>query len=488
MFRTTSLGTTAVYLRAALLILVLLSLVFVLSGRSLAREATTASDSKRVFLFNMSPEKTFSIKKNSILITSANSSLDGVTYYADQSVFGDLYEISESGATPLPPSAPAGLSAQGDDIGCGQLQWISNAEGDVDYYRVYYGSASVEGGSASSYDDSVDVSGATDTYICGLRDGTWYFSVRAHNTAGLLSALSLETSASVSNGSTQPPSPPLLLGASEGDPGCIDVVWIPSGSPDVTGYVVDYGTQSVEGGAVSYDFSLDAGNTGSFSICQLTEGRYYFAVRARNFAGMLSAYSGELSADVNPTAVFINAFSGEALSGGVELAWRISADETIEGYSIRRIREGDTREIVLNDGYLVDPERVSWRDETVAPVTTYLYSLVVVGENNVEYRSPSVSVTTLPMEMLLDQNVPNPFNPSTAISFVVPQPSRTRVTVYDVSGALVKTLFDEVVSAGRRTVQWDGTNSTGERVSSGAYFYRLITDNKSTTRKMLLLK
>ncbi len=488
MFRTTSLGTTAVCLRAALLILVLLSLAAVWPGQSHALDAGQASDSKRVFLFNMSPEKTFSIKKNSILLTSANSSLDGVTYFADQSVNGDLYEISESGTTPLPPSAPTGLSAQGDDIGCGQLTWIANSEGDVDFYRVYYGAASVEDGSATSYDDSVDVSGATDTYICGLTDGTWYFSVSAHNTAGLLSAFSLETSASVSNGNTQPPSPPMLLGATEGEPGCVDVVWIPNGSPDVVGYVVDYGTQSVEGGAVSYDYSVDAGSAGSFSICQLTEGRYYFAVRAKNFAGMLSGYSAELSADVNPTAVFINAFSGDALPGGVELAWRISADETIEGYSIRRIRQGDTQEIVLNDGYLVDPARVSWTDNTVEPVTTYMYSLVVVGENNVEYRSPSVSVTTLPMEMLLDQNVPNPFNPSTSISFVVPRSSRTRLTVYDVSGALVKTLFDEVVSAGQVTVQWDGTNSTGERVSSGAYFYRLITDNKSTTRKMLLLK
>ena len=245
----------------------------------------------------------------------------------------------------------------------------------------------------------------------------------------------------------------------------------------------------MEGGAAaSYDFSVDAGNTGSFSICELAEGTYYIAVRARNFAGILSAYSGELSADVNPTAVFINAFSGEASFGGVELAWKITADETIEGYSIRRRREGDTREVVLNDGFLVDPARRSWTDETVEPVTTYLYSLVVVGENKTEYRSPSVSVTTLSLMMLLDQNVPNPFNPSTSISFVVPQASRTRLMVYDVSGALVKTLFDEVVSAGRRTVHWDGTNATGERVSSGAYFYRLITDNKSTTRKMLLLK
>ena len=90
--------------------------------------------------------------------------------------------------------------------------------------------------------------------------------------------------------------------------------------------------------------------------------------------------------------------------------------------------------------------------------------------------------------MSLEQNVPNPFNPVTSISYIVPEPSRTELVVYDVTGALVRRLVGEVTPAGRHTVNWDGTNDVGEQVSSGTYFYRLTVGKRSTTRKMLLLK
>jgi hypothetical protein len=94
----------------------------------------------------------------------------------------------------------------------------------------------------------------------------------------------------------------------------------------------------------------------------------------------------------------------------------------------------------------------------------------------------------LPTEFALDQNYPNPFNPSTTIRFSVPHESKVSLVVYDMTGAVVKTILNENLSAGNKEVTWDGTNSNGAKVATGMYIYRLAADNFSSTRKMLMLK
>lgn len=89
----------------------------------------------------------------------------------------------------------------------------------------------------------------------------------------------------------------------------------------------------------------------------------------------------------------------------------------------------------------------------------------------------------------LEQNYPNPFNPQTTIAFSLKQRGRVRVDVYNVAGQLVKTLLDETRAAGSHTdVRWDGTDAHGSRVASGVYLYRLVSNEFSDTRKMVLLK
>jgi len=211
-------------------------------------------------------------------------------------------------------------------------------------------------------------------------------------------------------------------------------------------------------------------------------------VRSRNFAGMMSAFSREDTVDVVPTAVFIAAFAAEAEDGGVALTWEIWTDENLRGYRLYRSDRTGAGAIALNGVSSFDPALYYWFDDSVEPLTTYQYTLVVIGEDGVEHRSAAELVTTRARAVSLGQNVPNPFNPSTSISFVVPVASPAVLAVFDVTGALVRELVDEVIPAGRRTVQWDGTNDRGESVSSGAYFYRLTVGKHSATRKMLLLK
>lgn len=453
------------------------------------RDPSSAATNVRCFLFNLASSRSHSVTKNGVLLTTSNSSVQGVVAFADAMNSGDRYAIAESGSGAQPPSPPSGLAAEGSDVGCAQLAWNQNPEADVDGYRLYYGAESVAGGESSFYDDSLDVPDGVSKTVCGFADGTYYFAVRAHNTAGLLSAASEEVSASISNGGTQPPLPPLLLSVSEGDPGCIDVSWLQSGSPDVVGYVVAFGTSSVEGGdATAYDDTVHVGSVSSYTITGLQIGTYYVAVQSLNQAGLPSAYSDELSALVTSTAVFIVSFECQVVPGGVELVWEIFADEPISGYRIYREREGEGTARLLNGGLLIAPDRTRYVDREFEPAATLLYTLGVLSEDGTERRSQVVRVSTPAVSLGLSQNVPNPFNPATTISFTLPEPTHVRLAVFEVSGALVRVLADGYMGGGLHTAFWDGTNSSGAAVSSGTYFYRLTAGKGSITRKMILLK
>ncbi|MCC7431601.1 S8 family serine peptidase [bacterium] len=94
----------------------------------------------------------------------------------------------------------------------------------------------------------------------------------------------------------------------------------------------------------------------------------------------------------------------------------------------------------------------------------------------------------VPVAYSLKQNFPNPFNPNTKISFVLPKEEKVILSVYNTLGQLVKTLFDGKGKFGKNSVVWNGTNELGKQVSSGVYFYRLESENFSETKKMVLLK
>jgi len=88
----------------------------------------------------------------------------------------------------------------------------------------------------------------------------------------------------------------------------------------------------------------------------------------------------------------------------------------------------------------------------------------------------------------LGQNRPNPFNPSTQISFSTPQAGHVTLRVFDIRGRLVRSLVDRDYAAGDWTVSWDGRDDSGRSVASGAYLYELRAQDRRQVRKMGLLK
>lgn len=86
-------------------------------------------------------------------------------------------------------------------------------------------------------------------------------------------------------------------------------------------------------------------------------------------------------------------------------------------------------------------------------------------------------------ELELVQNYPNPFNPNTSINFSIPKYGNVNLTVYNSKGELIKELVNKKLSAGKHSINFDGTS-----LNSGVYFYKLNAENKQIVKKMTLVK
>jgi len=111
-----------------------------------------------------------------------------------------------------------------------------------------------------------------------------------------------------------------------------------------------------------------------------------------------------------------------------------------------------------------------------------------VGHMNVLGGAFVDGIRPIPTEFALDQNYPNPFNPETIIRYQLPESGDVALMIYNILGQEIRTLFHEPKDAGYYQAIWDGKDTAGHSVSSGVYFYRLITHNQVMTKRMLLLK
>jgi hypothetical protein len=93
-----------------------------------------------------------------------------------------------------------------------------------------------------------------------------------------------------------------------------------------------------------------------------------------------------------------------------------------------------------------------------------------------------------PVSYVLHPSQPNPFNPRTEIRYELPAAGPVTLTVYDVTGRELRVLVDAQKEAGVHSASWDGTDSQGQALASGVYFYRLAANGFEQTRRMTLVK
>ncbi len=97
-------------------------------------------------------------------------------------------------------------------------------------------------------------------------------------------------------------------------------------------------------------------------------------------------------------------------------------------------------------------------------------------------------LSNIPTSFELEQNFPNPFNPTTSIKFGLPTKSHVSITVYNLLGQEITSLVNEELSAGTHTTEWNGRDKSNTEVASGIYFYKLIAGDFVDTKKMMLVK
>jgi len=127
--------------------------------------------------------------------------------------------------------------------------------------------------------------------------------------------------------------------------------------------------------------------------------------------------------------------------------------------------------------------------ETIYPDSTRN----IIMENTLQFLSSAASasepsVNTVPEEIVLAQNFPNPFNAETVVQYSLPVDADVLLIIYDTTGRHIKTLVNSRKNTGYHSVTWDATNDVGQRVSSGVYLYRISTGTYSQTRRLVVLQ
>lgn len=158
------------------------------------------------------------------------------------------------------------------------------------------------------------------------------------------------------------------------------------------------------------------------------------------------------------------------------------------------------RTITVNPGATFN--KVKTRNISTKPLGTYTYTLNVgtypstIWASDVKTYSKTVNQLSkggsdeqlIPESVLLESNYPNPFNPSTTIRFGLSQDDNVSLKIFNALGQEVATLVNEFRNAGYHDVVWNGTDNSGNQVTSGIYFYRLSTGSFVEVKKMLLTK
>ena len=206
-----------------------------------------------------------------------------------------------------------------------------------------------------------------------------------------------------------------------------------------------------------------------------------------------------------PLPVELSSFYGNYINGTPTLYWTTESEIDNAYWNVYRGTNNNFTEAshlnvnnpVAGNGTTNEISEYVYVD--VIPVvqnTTYWYWIESVSEDGetevqipITLRIPFEDIPIIPDDFGLYQNFPNPFNPSTLISFALKEESDVKLIIYNVKGEKIKTIFNEHVNADEITsAVWNGKDANDKDVASGVYFYKLITNTKEYQKKMLLVK
>jgi hypothetical protein len=200
-------------------------------------------------------------------------------------------------------------------------------------------------------------------------------------------------------------------------------------------------------------------------------------------------YAARIDSNATFVATLLQSSEAKWTAGGVKIEWTLSEAGSGMRFSILRTPAGANDFAALGGADISSRGMAySFIDRSALPGQSYVYRVDVSDEDGLRplFETQAVSVPARPLA--LDQNSPNPFNPSTTIRFYLPDRCVARLDVFDAAGKIVRHLAGGVLEQGTHTVQWNGRDEAGNRVSSGVYFYKLRAGKESLSRKMVLVR
>jgi len=197
-------------------------------------------------------------------------------------------------------------------------------------------------------------------------------------------------------------------------------------------------------------------------------------------------------------------FTADYIDNSVVINWTTSYENEVVGFNIYRSENNDfdsankvNTSIIDGNGTTTDPHSYSFTDITANVYQSYFYWLEVIdlgAESNIYgsimYQTNLDTETQdMQQEIVLSQNSPNPFSQNTTISYSIPQNiSKAKLEIFNIKGQLVRSYSISGSNNRENETNWDGKDGYGADVADGVYFYRLITDEKVKTQKMILMR
>ena len=254
--------------------------------------------------------------------------------------------------------------------------------------------------------------------------------------------------------------------------------WIQAMNERTRNVAQDYGLEIIDFNSA---LGTDPVNFISDGIHPSEEGKYKLAVLAYN---TLKKYLVQtLAAPLNLTVNYIED------NRSIQLKW--DAVNLAQSYRVNRSYSSTEDNQQINMSY-PDIDSLEYFDYDLLPNITYSYTVQALLNGIYHERSVVATITTgildYPNNYKLDQNFPNPFNPTTSINYDLSNDSYVTLDIYNISGEHINSLVDETQEKGSKIVQWKGVNKKGEKVNSGIYFYKLQANDFTKTKKMILLK
>lgn len=227
-----------------------------------------------------------------------------------------------------------------------------------------------------------------------------------------------------------------------------------------------------------------------------------------NSASDLSSNSGTNAEYEETLPVELSSFTAVATTQDfVNISWTVHSETNISGYFIIRGLQNniETAEMIpafINATNGAQEHSYSFTDQEVTTNNIYFYWLQSVefslqtelfGPIMVKVGEPTGGeVAPVDFGTQLIGNYPNPFNPSTSVSFSVASPSNVVINIYNVKGQLVKNLYDSFVPSNKTNrridVLWNGKDNSNQEVASGVYYSKMEAGKHTEFKKMLLIK